>query len=417
MKHLPIPVPSDVRPSNAHQFLTHIVLSLGKYDTEIDALTHQTTRQCLQSVGLIGPNADVSSLKRYTNTLTRSYIEEQLVFYPISLDVAQIYLVTAHKVFADAIMRNELSMNELPPFTMSTLLDTKTEETNQWWQNIKNSQLDAVYSVLQHTQGIPTRETVSAVTRDTPLEWSPTEDIHQYDRQSDESFEEQKLAIGIEARQLDKYRNAADDGNLTYIKNTVIHGAPGTGKSFVSELLVLYAISLGLNILSSALMAIRANALGCPHLHEFFKLPTSDTTVFSAFQGAQAALEKIMRDPMLLHALRTLDVLFLDECSQVSAEYLSMIDIILRKVRNSQTPFGGVHVFGTMDPAQLQAIKMRPFLISAFMLSCFQMVELKHSVRAHGDPEFRRLQQLSRMDADVLLSSQALKEEFFQKAG
>eukprot|EP00956_Cyclotella_meneghiniana_P018903 scaffold31899_cov24-Cyclotella_meneghiniana.AAC.1 len=230
MKHLPIPVPSDVRPSNAHQFLTHIVLSLGKYDTEIDALTHPTTRQCLQSVGLIGQNADVSSLKRYTNTLTRSYIEEQLVFYPISLDVAQIYLVTAHKVFADAIMRNELSMNELPPFTMSTLLDAKTDETNQWWQNMKNSQLDAVYSVLQHTQGIPTRESVAAVTRDTPLEWSPTEDIHQYDRQSDESFEEQKLAIGIEARQLDKYRNAADEGNLTYTKNTVIHGAPGTGK-------------------------------------------------------------------------------------------------------------------------------------------------------------------------------------------
>eukprot|EP00956_Cyclotella_meneghiniana_P024833 scaffold50532_cov38-Cyclotella_meneghiniana.AAC.1 len=282
---------------------------------------------------------------------------------------------------------------------------------------IKNSQLDAVYSVLQHTQGIPTRETVSAVTRDTPIEWSPTDDIHQYDRQSDESFEEQKLAIGIESRQLDKYRNAAEDGNLTYIKNTVIHGAPGTGKSFVSELLVLYAISLGLNILSSALMGVRANALGSVHLHEFFKLPTSDTTVFSAFQGAQAALEKIMRDPMLLHALRTLDVLFLDECSQVSAEYLSMMDIILRKVRNSQTPFGGVHVFGTMDPAQLQAIKMRPFLTSAFMLSCFQMVELKHSVRAHGDPEFQRLQQLSRMDADVLLSSQALKEEFFEKAG
>ena len=41
---LPIPVVSDTSPSNAHQFLTHIILSLDKYNTEIDALVHPTIR-------------------------------------------------------------------------------------------------------------------------------------------------------------------------------------------------------------------------------------------------------------------------------------------------------------------------------------------------------------------------------------
>ena len=52
--NLPIPVLSNTSPTNAAQFLTHIILSLGKYETEIDALTHLTSRGCLRAVGLIG---------------------------------------------------------------------------------------------------------------------------------------------------------------------------------------------------------------------------------------------------------------------------------------------------------------------------------------------------------------------------
>ena len=53
-RNLPIPVLSNTSPTNADQFLTHTILSLGKYETEIDALTHRTSRGCLRAVGLIG---------------------------------------------------------------------------------------------------------------------------------------------------------------------------------------------------------------------------------------------------------------------------------------------------------------------------------------------------------------------------
>ncbi len=45
------------------------------------------------------------------------------------------------------------------------------------------------------------------------------------------------------------------------------------------------------------------------------------------------------------------------------------------------------------------------------------MYKLKHSVRAHGDPDFQQLQAITRMCPFKLLSSSALKDEFFQLAG
>ena len=37
---LPVPVVSNTSPSNTLHFLTRIILSLGYYETEIDALSH-----------------------------------------------------------------------------------------------------------------------------------------------------------------------------------------------------------------------------------------------------------------------------------------------------------------------------------------------------------------------------------------
>ena len=126
--NLPIPVTSNSKPTNVHQFLTHIILSLGMYDTEIDALTNSTIRKCLQKSQLIGNEVDTESLHEYSNHLTRRYIEEQVVNFPIFLSAAETYIVMAKKIFDDAIINNGLTMNELPPFTMSALCMVKTAE-------------------------------------------------------------------------------------------------------------------------------------------------------------------------------------------------------------------------------------------------------------------------------------------------
>ena len=184
---------------------------------------------------------------------------------------------------------------------------------------------------------------------------------------------------------------------MTCAKNVVAHGAPGTGKSFIGQFIVLYALSQGLNIISTALMGVRANTIGGIHLHKIFFLPT-DNKINSPFVCAEKAIEDIKRHIEIYHALRTLDILFIDEFEQVSAEQLCTIDIILRKIRKSQTPLGGVLILCTMDHTQLQPIKQLLILTSSMMITCFQDVRLEHSVRACSDIQFQRLQAITRMN-------------------
>ena len=130
--------------------------------------------------------------------------------------------------------------------------------------------------------------------------------------------------------QINEYQNTVSRGR-TYTKNPVVYGAPGSGKSFVGAVAVLYSITQGLNTMTTALMAVRANALGGIHLHEFFKLSTSGTGTI--YQKAEQTIEKIKRKSVLYHALLTLDILFVNEARQVSSKKLRNLDIIIRKGR------------------------------------------------------------------------------------
>ena len=101
----------------------------------------------------------------------------------------------------------------------------------------------------------------------------------------------------------------------------------------------------------------------------------------------------------------------------MSAQQLSTIDIIMRHIRKSQIPFGGILILCAMDHCQIQLINQLPLLTSTLILTCFQDIELKHLVRAHGDIPFQRLQQITRMNPYELISNESIKAEFFRLAG
>ena len=64
-------------------------------------------------------------------------------------------------------------------------------------------------------------------------------------------------------------------------------------------------------------------------------------------------MENIMRHKLNEYILKTVDVVFLDEAGQISAEQVYVMDIIFRKLRQSRSPFGGVLFIGTMDHTQI----------------------------------------------------------------
>ena len=133
-------------------------------------------------------------------------------------------------MFDDPIIDNEMSMNDTAPFTMSSLYSAKEEKNDQYWMDMKSSQLDAVYSCLQDTDGVPPREASERVRRSLPLAWSPRDSLTQYQRQSRESFAEQQRAIDLIQRQIDRYRSAGELEDRVCLKKPAVYGAPGAGK-------------------------------------------------------------------------------------------------------------------------------------------------------------------------------------------
>ena len=109
------------------------------------------------------------------------------------------------------------------------------------------------------------------------------------------------------------------------------------------------------------------------------------------------AISRICKNRKKEDFLLSVNILFADELGQLSAEELSLYDIILRHVRKSTVFMGGVLIIGTLDHLQIQPINGRPFLTANCIIPCFKMVSLRHSVRATGS-QYVELQSLVRKD-------------------
>ena len=65
-----------------------------------------------------------------------------------------------------------------------------------------------------------------------------------------------------------------------------------------------------------------------------------------------------------------------------------------------------------MDHRQFSAIRGLPFLLSSHVLTNFVLIGLKRSVRAHGDPNFQRIQDITRNSPYFLQGNTAIELEF-----
>ena len=64
--HLPIPVYSYLKPTLGVQFIHHVMLSLGRFATEIDLTMHPTIRDSLRYAKLIGPSNNLHLVRPWT---------------------------------------------------------------------------------------------------------------------------------------------------------------------------------------------------------------------------------------------------------------------------------------------------------------------------------------------------------------
>ena len=411
LKHLPIPVHSYVRPTMGPRFILHIMLSLGEFDTEYDLIAHRTLRESLRYAKLIGPLDDDESLLKYSNELMKTFILEQLIYYPNSMKVIDQWIVTAAELFESVIINNEIPITDIPPSHQTALNAVMDEKVLQKWASMDKNILCASFREMDtcvELYSIPSIQDINDCSRNEPLNWDPVRNFTKSNNQSVTSFEDQKLAIENSVFAINQYMNYTNQH--TFVKCRVIAGSPGSGKLFVLNYFAIFAMSKGLKVTMTAMMAQRAIHLGGTHIHKIFLLPVQKQ--WNPHKVAESALQSLFQHPLNLHILKMVDVVFLDEIGQISAEMLSSMDMILRRIRSNNIFMGGLLFICTLDHKQLAPIDGSPFLVSPMILSCFEFVCLKESVRASGDPNLQRIQNIARMNPKEYQDDPGLIDEF-----
>lgn len=409
---LPVPVFSLINPTQGYRFLLHVLLSLGRFNTERELLLHADIRECFRHAQLIGESNDPDDLQRYSNELLKRFILEQMVYYSNSRRVIADWMVLAGEVFDSVILRNEMMITDMPSVQLSQIWGKRTEEQRNFIQEERMRVLDAALQEIgvDLSSRLPSKSDILNATKSNPCLYDPCECFERFPNQSDESYLEQSLAVKTCCDAINQYCNVS---NLTVPKNVGVRGFPGGGKTFCSMYSMIYAISCGLYVLPTARMAARANQLGGTHFHLFFHLPHESN--LTPQRIAECAIQKIENNDVAFHAVSSLDVILADELGQLSAEFVQAIDIILRNIRKSNTMFGGVLLIGTLDHTQIQPWEGRPFLTSPQILPCFKMVKLSNSVRTNNAAN-QRMQQIARMNYKELQDHPEYIDEFITLA-
>ena len=392
-KPLPIPVFSNVKPFNAPRFVIHILLSMGHFETESDLWTTGSMKEAFQKGRLLPENIEIPTLSMVDEIL-KGWILEQLRFYPIGSKQMDEYIVAASNIFKSTICDGEIPIDELPPYLYTTLLQDTSDKVMSHMKDCKDSLISAtlntfrfIYPNDQHL--FPSHAQLSSATKANPLNWDGHLPITS--KQSQASYDEQ-LVIQQQAMQaVNKYISS----NTKAAKNYAIAGPPGAGKTHCMAHSIIYALSKGLYGMTTAVLADRAFLLGGQHFHKLFKLKVRDKG--TPHRLAELAIIALQKHPEFLALLRYLDVLFVDELGQLSASMVAVLDLVMRKIRNSSLFMGGLLIVGTIDQCQLRPIKGLPFLLSPFVLTTFSMGLLKIYVRCAECKHLQSMNEIARL--------------------
>ena len=395
-KHLTIPVFSYVKPTLGPRFILHLLLSLGHFETELDLLLKPNLRESLRYAKLIGPSNDKEDLQRYSYLLQVLFIKEQLIYFPNGSKVISSWIVIAGDLLDAVIVNDEIPISDMPPVLQSRLENAQTCQASLYLQEMKLSMLNAIYQELNHVAEyleLPCKDLICDSTMEFPVSWNLLQNMKRTPFQSVQSYKEQKEALAIGVKAIDVYCEGYSQ--RLFLKSVMITGSPGTGKTFLEICLLLYAMCKGLHCGVTSVMSKRAVQLGGVHIHKMFCLPGNNK--FNLSRLAEIALTTLTSKYSKYYFLQVLDVIFIDEIGQVSAELIATLDIVLRKLKMNDIFFGGILIISTMDHKQLAPIKGRPLLTSPHVLTCFDAFMLKQSVRANDDKNLSEIQDISRM--------------------
>lgn len=169
----------------------------------------------------------------------------------------------------------------------------------------------------------------------------------------------------------------------------LLTGAAGSGKTHLLNKFIARARGLGKSVAVTATTGLAATHLGGNTIHAWSGLGIRDE--FSPY--IVSGLSKSRLDIIL-----KTNVLIIDEISMLHDFRLDMLDQLLRHIRSSERPFGGIQVilcgdFFQLPPINRQGSRMGSFVVESrvWQDSEFVICYLKGSHRQKDDAEFADL--------------------------
>jgi ATP-dependent DNA helicase PIF1 len=131
--------------------------------------------------------------------------------------------------------------------------------------------------------------------------------------------------------------------------NVFLTGEPGAGKTYVINKYIAWLEAAGLNVAVTASTGIAATHIGGMTIHSWSGIGIkSELTPYD--------LDQISGREKIVKRMKRAHVLVIDEISMLDGRTLDMVDQILRTVRATEQPFGGIQVVCIGDFFQLPPI-------------------------------------------------------------
>jgi ATP-dependent DNA helicase PIF1 len=171
--------------------------------------------------------------------------------------------------------------------------------------------------------------------------------------------------------------------------NVFVTGGAGSGKSFLVRYFLRGKDTKEFPVLASTGAA--AVLVGGRTFHSFFGLGIMEG-------GIEATVEKAARNRQVVRRLKKINGFIVDEVSMLSGPTLRAAELIARRVRDSELPWGGLRVVAVGDFAQLPPVERSTsatrgwaFLDSVWSWSGFQTCFLRTQTRCRDEDYMRIL--------------------------
>ncbi len=131
--------------------------------------------------------------------------------------------------------------------------------------------------------------------------------------------------------------------------NVFLTGEPGSGKTHMVNRYVAYLREQGIEPAICASTGIAATHIGGYTIHSWCGIGVKSTLT-------EYDLDAIGQKEKVVKRVRRAKILIIDEISMLSAQTLDSVDVVLRMLKNSDEPFGGLQVIFVGDFFQLPPV-------------------------------------------------------------